>query len=394
MKTLSAKEKYVSDNWLIKTNSEIGKAIGVGIRRVSTIARKLGLPNKTILAQKPIKETTVSIQDKIVSDRNEKKTLKKSKETKEKYDFLLSENERLQEELDASLMVKEHISPVVYNYNPITNDTESIAIVLASDWHYEENVRPETINGLNEFTTTIAKERIEKFFKTTLKFIEIERNATSIDTLVLALLGDFISGNIHEELLQNCSLPPIDAMIEVENQIIGGIQYLLDNSDLKIIIPCHSGNHSRLTKRIFISSEAGNSLEAIMYHHIKNHFSKNERVDVKISRGYLSYINLWGFTVCFSHGHAVKFAGGVGGITIPLRKAISQWQKTRRADLYVCGHWHNALDIGEAVINGSLIGYSAFSLFIKAEYEKPKQVFLIVNKKYNEKVLVRSIILD
>lgn len=394
MKTLSAKEKYVSDNWLIKTNSEIGKAIGVGIRRVSTIARKLGLPNKTILAQKPINETTVSIQDKIVSDRDAKKTLKKSKETKEKYDFLLSENERLQEELDASLMVKEHISPVVYNYSPITNDTESIAIVLASDWHYEENVRPETINGLNEFTTTIAKERIEKFFKTTLKFIEIERNATSIDTLVLALLGDFISGNIHEELLQNCSLPPIDAMIEVENQIIGGIQYLLDNSDLKIIIPCHSGNHSRLTKRIFISSEAGNSLEAIMYHHIKNHFSKNERVDVKISRGYLSYINLWGFMVCFSHGHAVKFAGGVGGITIPLRKAISQWQKTRRADLYVCGHWHNALDIGEAVINGSLIGYSAFSLFIKAEYEKPKQVFLIVNKKYNEKVLVRSIILD
>jgi hypothetical protein len=282
----------------------------------------------------------------------------------------------------------------VYEYKPLTSDTESVAVVLASDWHIEERVRPEVVNGLNNFSVNIARKRAEQFFQNTLKLVEKERYATKIDTLVLALLGDFISGNIHEELLENCELQPIDAMIEAENMILSGIQYLLDNSDLRLIIPCHVGNHTRITRKVHISTESGNSLETIMYHHLKNHFKDNDRVEVLISPSYLSYLDLWGYTICFSHGHAVKYGGGVGGLTIPLRKAIAQWQKTRRADLYCIGHWHQYLDIGEAIVNGSLVGYNAFAVFIKAEYERPKQAFFLINRKYNQKTVVCPILFN
>lgn len=332
------------------------------------------------------------LKTQISSDKDRVTSAMKVKQTQQKYDFLLSENGRLIKELEASLQLKQNISPNIYQYKPLTRDTESVAVVLASDWHIEERILAKTVNGLNDFNLEIAHQRVEQFFQITLKLIKIEQSATKIDTLVLALLGDFISGNIHEALLEVCELQPIDAMIVAENMIIGGIEYLLKNSKLKLIIPCHVGNHTRITKKVHIATESGNSLETIMYHHIKNYFKGNQRVQVLISDSYLSYIDIFGYTICFSHGHAVKFQGGIGGLTIPLRKAVNEWQENRRADLYCIGHWHQLLDIGEAVVNGSLCGYNAFAMFIKARYQRPAQTFFLINKKHNFKIVHRPIL--
>jgi hypothetical protein len=37
-------------------------------------------------------------------------------------------------------------------------------VILASDWHIEETIDPETINYLNEYNPKIAKQRAEKFW--------------------------------------------------------------------------------------------------------------------------------------------------------------------------------------------------------------------------------------
>jgi hypothetical protein len=391
--TTKQKKAYLKKNWLKETNIDMAKKLGVGVASITRWARDMELPEKKGGVKKAEAEV-LTPQERIELDKQKKKQEQHDKAKKQAYDFALTENDRLKSELEAALQLKDNISPVVYEYKPLTSDTESVAVVLASDWHIEERVRPEVVNGLNNFSVNIARKRAEQFFQNTLKLVEKERYATKIDTLVLALLGDFISGNIHEELLENCELQPIDAMIEAENMILSGIQYLLDNSDLRLIIPCHVGNHTRITRKVHISTESGNSLETIMYHHLKNHFKDNDRVEVLISPSYLSYLDLWGYTICFSHGHAVKYGGGVGGLTIPLRKAIAQWQKTRRADLYCIGHWHQYLDIGEAIVNGSLVGYNAFAVFIKAEYERPKQAFFLINRKYNQKTVVCPILFN
>lgn len=392
-KTNKEKQTWLKKNWLTKSMAEQADYLGVGTATITRWSTAMKLPKKKGGPKKQ-ELSGLSTEEKIKLDKEVKEKVRSDKDAKKKYEYALTENDKLRKELEASLEMKENISPVVFGYKPITNDTESVAVTLWSDWHIEERVKPDTINGLNNFTVNIAKQRVEQLVQATLRLVEIERAATKIDTLVVALLGDFISGNIHEELLETCSMPPIEAAIEAENLIIGGIQYILDNSDVRVIIPCHVGNHTRITKRVHIATEAGNSLETIMYHHIKNHFKENDRVEVLISPSYLSYLDLWGYTICFSHGHAVKYGGGVGGLTIPLKKAVAQWQKTRRADLYCIGHWHQLLDVGEAIVNGSLIGYNAFAMFIKAEYERPKQAFFVINKRYNAKVLVRSILFN
>jgi hypothetical protein len=272
--------------------------------------------------------------------------------------------------------------------------SEATAVVLASDWHWGETVTAEQTNGLNEFNPEIRQKRAEKFFSNVVRLVKIFEKDISINTMVLALLGDFISNNIHDELMETNSDLPIDEIIGVQSVIASGIQFILDNTKLNLVIPTASGNHGRTTKKTHFSSEAGNSLEYLMYHNLANHFRDNKRVTFMLSRSYLSYVDVAGYLIRFHHGHAIKYGGGVGGIFISAFKAISQWDKGRQAQLDCFGHFHQVKDGGKFLSNGSLVGFNDFAVRIKADFEKPKQVFFLIDHKRKEKTVTCPVFLE
>jgi len=120
--------------------------------------------------------------------------------------------------------------------------SEAVAVMVASDWHIEEMVYEWQVSGLNEFNADICRKRVARFFRHGLKLIQKERKATKINTLILALLGDFVSGSIHDELMEGNRLLPAFAIIEAQEHIASGIKMLLERTNLKIVIPCVSGN--------------------------------------------------------------------------------------------------------------------------------------------------------
>jgi hypothetical protein len=387
-------DEYIKKNWETKTDKEMGEYLGMASGTVRNRRKKMNLikPLSFYNPQAPIKAKNTEEEIELYNERRHKN--KQKRDENKQIDLLLDEKEKLQKELEASYKIKQGIDPYTFDYKVSDNKGESIAVVVASDWHIEETVKPETINGLNKYNLSIAENRAEQFFQNALKMVQKEQNESRIDTLVLALLGDFITGNIHEEFLETCSLRPMEAIIMAENLMIGGIDYLLKNSELKLIIPCVVGNHTRITKQTHIGTEQGNSLETFMYHHLQNYYKGNKRVEFLIAEGYLSYLTLWNFTLCFHHGHALKYSGGMGGLTIPINKAVAQWEKLRHADLYVSGHWHTFFDGGNFLVNGSLIGYNPFAVFIKANFERPKQAFFLINRKYNCKTVVIPIMFN
>jgi hypothetical protein len=169
--------------------------------------------------------------------------------------------------------------------------------------------------------------------------------------------------------------------VHAQNLIISGLEFLLNHSPFSFVIPCHSGNHARTTQKTRFGAENGHSLEYLMYLHLAAYFRNEPRVTFLIPEGMHSYVDVYNQTIRFHHGHAVKYGGGVGGIYIPVNKAIAQWNKARRADLDVFGHFHQMRDGGNFICNGSLIGYNAFALSIKADYEPPKQALFLLDKK-------------
>ncbi|NIO37415.1 hypothetical protein GTO27_06895 [Candidatus Bathyarchaeota archaeon] len=259
--------------------------------------------------------------------------------------------------------------------------TEATAIITLSDWHFEEEVLAESVNGLNEFNLEIAKQRTDKCFQNGLRLTDIIAKEVKITTILMPLLGDFISNDIHEEFRETNKLLPMEAMEAVQESLASGIHFILKNSKYDIILNCHSGNHGRTTKNVFISTEHGHSLEYFMYRNLAKYFEKEKRVKFNIQKGYHSYQDVYDMTLRFHHGHGIRYYGGVGGLYIPANKAIAQWNKARHADLDVFGHFHQMKDGGHFVTNGSLIGYNAYALSIKADYEPPRQAFFVIDSK-------------
>lgn len=286
---------------------------------------------------------------------------------------------KLERERDAVKVIQD-FSKFSIKPRHASGKSESTVVVLASDWHVEENVTEGQVNGLNEYNLTIAKWRAEEFFRSTLRLIEIFQKDTRIDTLVLALLGDFISGNIHDDIAENNNLGATKALIFAEELLSSGIQFLLDNSTLNLVIPCHSGNHGRTTKEQRMATENENSFEYYMYHVLARHFQGNKRVKFLISESYVSYLPVYDKVVRFHHGHGMKYGGGVGGLFVPAYKAVARWNDGRRADVDCFGHFHQFRDGGSFICNGSLIGYNAYAVSKGISFEKPQQVMFVIEK--------------
>ncbi len=312
--------------------------------------------------------------------------------TKAKYKSALRTLALLEKELRSAGKIVRRIKPVVIRATKGVK-SEATAFIIASDWHFEERIRLGDVNGLNEYNLKIARKRIKNFFKNSLTLLKLSGDDITINNIVLALLGDFINGTIHEEMSETNLLEPAFAVIEVQDLIAGGIQFLLDNTEANITLPCHSGNHARMTAKSRHSSEQGNSLETIMYYNLATFFKDEERVNFVIAPGHISYMKVYGKVIRFMHGHAIRYAGGIGGIDVPLKKGLLQWDKAIRADISVLGHWHQFRDGGHYIVNGSIVGYNAFALAIKADFEEPRQAFFLLDKKRG-KTIVAPILVD
>lgn len=259
---------------------------------------------------------------------------------------------------------------------------EAAMLACASDWHLEEFVDPAKIGHVNAYDLSIAEASARRFFDALVWLYDHHSTHFALRDLVLWLGGDLIGGYIHDELVETNQLAPLPATRFAREVIGAGIRMLLAETNLaRILVPCSYGNHGRTTVKSRISSGAENSYENHLYHSLAADFRDEPRVEFVIASGPLLYVDVLGTTVRFTHGDAVKYGGGVGGISVPINKAIAGWDTTRRADLTVMGHWHQYLSGQRALVNGSLIGHGPFSDWIKAQHEVPRQAFCLIDSR-------------
>jgi hypothetical protein len=301
-----------------------------------------------------------------------------------KYAAALKTIERQEAELGWVTKMREGID-TTYTIEPHqkSGTSEATPVLLASDWHNEEIVKASHTNGLNEFNLEIFDKRSTRFFAASLNLIKNHINpGVAVREVVLALLGDFITNDIHDaENAESNALLPIDALINVQNKLVAGINFLLNNSPYTFVLPCKVGNHSRTTFKVRAATETGHSLETLMYIFLAAEFKNEPRVKFVIDDSYHTYLQVYDKTLRFHHGHSIKYQGGIGGLFIGAYKAIDGWDDGRRADIDCFGHFHQTKDGGKFLSNGSLIGYNAFAVRIKARYEPAQQTLFLIDKK-------------
>lgn len=263
-----------------------------------------------------------------------------------------------------------------------TKGAPATAILVLSDWHVEETVSLSATNGLNEYSLDIARRRVNEIWRRAEMLLAHERGLVDIDHLVIAALGDFISGHIHEELLETCSLAPMAATREAGELLLGGIERMAGLFK-KVTVVTAYGNHGRSTHKIRIATGAEHSYEHNLYKWLEKATKGTNGLCWQVSDGYHNYLDVQGYTIRFHHGDAVKYAAGVGGLTIPMNKAKFNWDRARPADLDICGHFHTWLYMPyKFLVNGCLIGMNPFGIRIRAEYQPPSQSLLIVDSRH------------
>jgi hypothetical protein len=294
---------------------------------------------------------------------------------------LLSQLAATQDQLNAALDIREinHVEPIAA-INPGSR-SESVPVLLCSDWHCGAVVKRESVNQLNAYDVDTFHVRAAALFRNAVKVIDMARTSVDINAMVLWLGGDLIDNQLHPDATQQQDLTPTQQLVECERAITAGIDYLLEHGKLeRLIVPCSVGNHGRTTAKQQ-SNATENSFEWLMYQSLRRHFRNESRVEWQISDGNILYIDVLGQRLRFHHGDAVKYGGGVGGITVPLTKWIYRQDVGIRADHTFLGHFHT-LTLGSGFsINGSLIGPTAYSLKLGFPPERPQQLMRFIDSE-------------
>jgi hypothetical protein len=256
-------------------------------------------------------------------------------------------------------------------------------IVPASDWHVEERVFSEATNGKNSFDLKEAEARIRRFYSKILELIDWQNHLAPVAEIWHPLLGDLLTGYIHEELMETNALSPTETCVFLQDMICSGIDLLLQKTKLPIFIPTCVGNHGRTTIKKRIKTSYKNSYEWLLYMTLAKRYENSPRVFWRVGRGYHNIQSVMGRKVRFHHGDGLRYNGGVGGITIPVNKSIAQWNKVSTVDLDIFGHYHQHLvNYPTWVSCGSLMGYSEYSVEIKADFQHPTQTFIVVDRNF------------
>lgn len=305
-----------------------------------------------------------------------------------RYERALQQIAALQADLNACASfagLKDLIVPVGMELRSTHSRHEATPWISAADWHADEVIVKASVGGLNEYNVAIASERIHTFFERAVKLTQIYAKDSEIKHVVFASLGDLISGWIHDELVETNSMTPPEAALFVLNEMAGGLELLLKElPDVDITFVGVVGNHARITKKPQSKNRQLKSYEWMIYKLLAQFFAAKgcTRIKWQLPEGYFNWVQLYGRLFRVHHGDNIRYQGGVGGIEIPLRKAISQWNKARTAYMDVMGHWHTTLFGRAYALPSSLIGYSNYSETIKSDFEPPAQMEFLVHNKY------------
>lgn len=259
---------------------------------------------------------------------------------------------------------------------------EGCAVILASDWHIESLIpnRPDTAG--NYFDLKVAEKRVNRFFVGIRDLIDMNRPIFGIRDVILWLGGDLINGYLRNENREENQLSPAEAITWLKVKLSAGIDYLLTDDKIETItIPCSHGNHGRTTEKRQISTGAKNSFEWLLYQWLADRYSTNKRVRFVTDQSNHQYVEVYDFTLHFTHGDEVKYQGGIGGIAVPLMKAVAGWDRVRPSTVHNIGHFHQLTQFSNATVNGSICGFDQYAMSIRANPEPAQQAFYIMDSK-------------
>ena len=260
------------------------------------------------------------------------------------------------------------------------------AIVLPiSDVHMGEVIDLDQMGGRNSFNREIAARRLERLFQSAVKLGTVHWHGPAPAVIYLVLLGDLITGEIHEELAKTNDLLSIPAVRELSGHLISGIDLLLRSFSCDVRVISLPGNHGRTTKKPEAKGMAINSYDTLVAWSVESWYrAKNaKRVSFSAPASGDALVNINGWNVLFTHGNNIGSRGGMGFVgpaaTIArgMQRVIQDYAAVGQiVDYVVTGHFHTPIELEQGFCNGSVPGPSEYSMQGRMRSHPASQWFL------------------
>ena len=260
-----------------------------------------------------------------------------------------------------------------------------VPTLFCSDWHYGEVVRAEEINGKNAYNLQIANKRIHALTASTIKLLKSHIVHPEYPGIILALGGDMLSGDIHEELSETNEEPMMKVLIELYGKVVWMIDQFKKEFG-KVFIPVVAGNHGRTSRKPRAKRRAHTNYDWLLGALLQKHYEGDKDIVVLVADGPDLLYSVYGHRYLLTHGDQFRGGDGITGALMPIVRGDHK-KRSRNAQIdmeyhtLLMGHWHQFFHTPRIIVNSTLKGIDEYAYQGNFPYEPPSQAMWITNAK-------------
>ena len=290
----------------------------------------------------------------------------------------------LASELGAAVRAADPFPRFIYA-SPQDSKSLIVPTLMLSDWHIGEVIQEDETEGFNKFNYQVAEDRIFGIVDSFLKWVGAARKIYNIKTVSILGLGDWVSGNIHAELLATNEFP-LPVQTAKAGLLFGEVLVRISQHfDIVEVSEVGADNHGRLQPKPQAKQKAANSM-SFLVHTIANQYSEKQgNIRVEEAAGIKMVTEIANHKFLLEHGDTVKAYMGIpyyGMNRERGREAMKRMGTLQEFNYMGLGHWHVPGFVeGCVIVNGSLSGTSEFDHSV-GRHAEAAQVAFMVHPKY------------
>lgn len=261
-------------------------------------------------------------------------------------------------------------------------------VVQATDWHIGEQVKRSHTEDFGETNLALATQRVETFAAGVIKNAQILRPAYTIDKCHVLGTADWISGDIHDELIRTNEFPAPVAAVKAGFLLGSFIESLAPHYATVETDLLTAGNHDRLTRKPQSADGGLNSFGYIVTQIAAQYVSTIPNVKVHIHTALSAIVDCNGQRYLISHGDGIMGTWGIPFYGIERKKQREAMTRMnmpveKHFDKIVIGHFHSAVNHEHWNIGGSLSGTTEHD-HKAGRHSLPHQTAWFVHPKHGE----------
>lgn len=252
--------------------------------------------------------------------------------------------------------------------------------------------KKDEVDGFGEFNPDIFTQRLLLLGTNVIEHAKVQRAGYNIPRLHILGTGDYISGDIHEELKVTNAYPAPVQAVNCGYKLGALVHMLAPYFESVTVDMITLDNHGRMTRKNQSSQGGENNWGYVVAHIVKQYVSRIPNVDVRIHAKASALVNIGSERYLLFHGHQIKGWAGLPYYGFDRRIAMEAVKRMGVPEAaftkMVMGHFHVAVDAPHWLIGGSLSGTNAFD-HSQGRHSRAHQTSWLVHAKHGQFAFTR-----